>query len=209
MLRFEIQHSKTTGNRLQILCNQLHYFENILSQVVTHEIWNSTSKNIGNRLRAHGNRLWHCKTVIKLFWTSGNRLLPYGNRLPESKSSSKRFFFKKFFWTNCSIQSFLWKSLFILILMLFLRFLQILSLLLNLHLNLLDSLILFECIFLKIFGIIKIILEALLLHLSVMVGHIFVMHSCRICWGTTMSSIRLLLLIIPRQMARPRYPIRN
>ena len=132
MLRFEIQHSKTTGNRLQILCNQLHYFEHILSQVVTLEIWNSTFKNIGNRLHAHGNRLLLCKTVIKLFWASGNRLLPYGNQLLESKNSSKRFFFEKFFWTNCVFQSFLWKSLFILILMLFLRFLHILSLLLNL-----------------------------------------------------------------------------
>ena len=147
MLRFEIQHSKTNGNQLQILCNRLHYFENILSHVVTLEIWNSTFKNIGNLLHAHGNRLLLCKTVIKLFWTSGNRSLPYGNRLPESKNSGKRFFFEKLFWTNCAIQSFLWKILFILILMFFLKFLHILSLLLNLHLNLLDSLILFEWIF--------------------------------------------------------------
>jgi len=138
---------RTNGNRLQILCSRLHYFENILSQVVTLEICNSMFKNIGNQLHAHGNRLLLCKTVIKLFWASGNRLLPYGNRLPESKNSGKRFFFEKFFWTNCVIQSFLWKILFILILMLFLRFLHILSLLLNLHLNLLDSLILFEWIF--------------------------------------------------------------
>ena len=107
MLRFEIQHSKTNGNQLQILCNRLHYFENILSHVVTLEIWNSTFKNIGNLLHAHGNRLLLCKTVIKLFWTSGNRSLPYGNRLPESKNSGKRFFFEKFFWTSCAIQSFL------------------------------------------------------------------------------------------------------
>jgi len=104
MLRFEIQRSKTIGNRL-------HYFENILSQVVTLEIWNSTFKNIGNRLHVHGNRLLLCKTIIKLFWASGNRLLPYGNRLPESKNSGKRFFFEKFFWKNCVIQSFLWKIL--------------------------------------------------------------------------------------------------
>ena len=40
-----------------------------------------------------------------MFWVSGNRLLPYGNRLPESKNSGKRFFFEKFFWTKCAIQS--------------------------------------------------------------------------------------------------------
>jgi len=107
------------------LCNRLHYFENILSQVVTLEIWNSTFKNIDNRLHAHSNRLLLCKTVIKLFWASGNRLLSYGNRLPESKNSGKRFFFEKFIWTNCVIQSFLWKILFILILIFFLRFLHI------------------------------------------------------------------------------------
>jgi len=80
-----------------MLCNLLHRFENVLSQVVILEIWNSTFKNIGNRLHAHGNRLLLCKTVIKLFWASGNRLLPYGNRLLESKNSGKRFFFEKFF----------------------------------------------------------------------------------------------------------------
>ena len=121
-----------------MLCNWLHKFENILSQVVTLEIWISTLKNIGNQLHAHGNRLLLCKSVIKLFWASSNWLLPYGNRLPESKNSGKRFFIEKFFWRNCAIQSFLWKTLFILILMLFLRFLHILSLLLNLHLNVLD-----------------------------------------------------------------------
>ena len=159
MFNFEIQRFRTTGNRLQILCNRLHYFENILSQVVTLEIWNSMFKNIGNRLHAHGNRLLLCKIVIKLFWASGNRLRPYGNRLPETKNSGKRFFFEKFFWKNCVIQSFLWKIVFILILMFFLRFLHILSLLLNLHLNLFD----FFNVVWKIFGIIKIILEALLL----------------------------------------------
>jgi len=54
------------------------------------------------------------------------------------KTLVKKNFFEKFFWTNYTIQSFLWKILFILILMFFLKFLQILSLLLNLHLNLLD-----------------------------------------------------------------------
>ena len=54
-------------NRLQILCNQLHYFENILSQVVTLEIWNSTFKKIGNRLHAHDNWLLLCKTVKNCF----------------------------------------------------------------------------------------------------------------------------------------------
>jgi len=149
-----------------MLCNRLHKFENVLPQVVTLEIWNSTFKNIGNELHAHGNRLLLCKSVLKLFWASGNRLLLSGNRLPESKNSGKRFFFEKFFWKNCAIQSFLWKILFILIL----RFLHILSLLLNL----LDFFNLFECIFDSwnlleswfltwVFGIIKISLEALLL----------------------------------------------
>jgi len=107
MFRFENQHLENTGNRLQMLCNQLDKFENVLSQVVTLEILNSTLKNICNQLHAHGNRLLLCKTVIKLFWASCNRLLPYGNRLPESKNSGKIFFFEKFFWTNCAIQSFL------------------------------------------------------------------------------------------------------
>ena len=89
-----------------MLCNRLHKFENVLLQVLTLEIWNSTFKNIGNRLHAHGNRLLLCKTVIKLFWASGNQLLPYGNRLPESKNSGKRFFFENLFWTNCAIQYF-------------------------------------------------------------------------------------------------------
>jgi len=50
-----------------MLCNRLHKFENVLSQVVTLEIWNPTFKNISNRLHAHGNRLLLCKTIIKLF----------------------------------------------------------------------------------------------------------------------------------------------
>jgi len=130
-----------------MLCNRLNKFKNVLSQIVTLEIWNSMFKNISNWLYSHGNRLLLCKSIIKLFWASGNRLRPSSNRLSESKNFCKRFFFEKLFWTNCTIQSFLWKILFILILMLFLRFLHILSLLLNLHLNLLDSLIWFEWIF--------------------------------------------------------------
>ena len=43
---------------------------------------------------------------------TGNWLLPSGNRLPESKTLGKRFFFEKFFWTNCVIQSFLLKKYF-------------------------------------------------------------------------------------------------
>jgi len=35
MLRFEIQRSKTISNLLQILCNQLHYFENIFERYMT------------------------------------------------------------------------------------------------------------------------------------------------------------------------------
>jgi len=50
-----------------MLCTWLHKFENVLSQVVTFEIWNPTFKNINNRLPAHGNRLLLCKTLIKLF----------------------------------------------------------------------------------------------------------------------------------------------
>ena len=48
----------------------------------------------------------------KTVWASGNRLLPYGNRLPKSKNSGKRFFFEKFFWKNCVIQSFIFKKYF-------------------------------------------------------------------------------------------------
>jgi len=51
-----------------MLCNQLHKFENVLSQVVTLEIWNPTFRNIGNRLYAHGNRLLLCKSVWKECW---------------------------------------------------------------------------------------------------------------------------------------------
>ena len=50
-----------------MLCNQLHKFENVLSQVVTLKIGNPTFKIIGNRLHAHGNRLLLCKIVKKLF----------------------------------------------------------------------------------------------------------------------------------------------
>jgi len=50
-----------------MLCNWLHKFENVISQVVTLEIWNPMFKNIGNQLHAHGNWLLLCKTVIKLF----------------------------------------------------------------------------------------------------------------------------------------------
>ena len=81
-----------------------------------------------------------------MFWASSNWLLPYGNRLPESKNSGKRYFLKNSLGQFCAVQSFLWKILFN-FLMLFLRFLHTLSLFLNLHLNLLDSLILFEWIF--------------------------------------------------------------
>jgi len=38
--------------------------------------------------------------------------VPSGNRLPESKNSGKIFFFEKFFWPNCAIQSFLLKKSF-------------------------------------------------------------------------------------------------
>jgi len=122
---------------------------------VTFEIWNSIFKKIGNRLHAHGNRLLLCKTVIKLFWASGNRLLPYGNWLPESKNSGKRFFFEKFFWTSCAIQSFLWKKSFYTYLDVFLEVLVYLESSLE---SSLESWFLIEWLF----GIIKISLEALL-----------------------------------------------
>jgi len=150
MFGFEKPTFKNTGNRLQILCNRLHKFKNILSQVVTLEIWNLTLKNIGNWLHGHGNRLLLCKIVIKLF---GLLVINYYLMVIDYqrvKTLIKRFFFEKFFWTNCAIQSFLWKNLFILILMLFLKFLHILSLFLNLYLNLdswlNDSLILETCL---------------------------------------------------------------
>ena len=39
-----------------MLYNRLHKFENVLSQVVTLEIWNpNVQKNIGNRLHGHGD----------------------------------------------------------------------------------------------------------------------------------------------------------
>jgi len=133
-----------------MLYNRLHKFENVLSQVVTLEIWNPTFKNIGNRLHEHGNWLLLCKIVIKLF---GLLVIDYCLMVIDYqrvKTLVKRFFFEKLFWTNCAIQSFLWKILFILILMLFLKFLHILSLLLNLYLNLdsllNDSLILDTCL---------------------------------------------------------------
>ena len=69
-----------------MLCNRLHKFENVLSQVMTFEIWSPTFKNIGNRLHAQGNRLLLCKSVLKRMLATGNRLLSSGNRLPESKT---------------------------------------------------------------------------------------------------------------------------
>jgi len=112
------------------LCNRLHYFENILSQVMSLEIWNSTFKNIGNRLHVHGNRLLLCKTVIKLFWASGNRLLPMVIDYQRVKTLVKDFslknsfgqivlfnlFFEKFFlylswcfyWGSCISWVFSW-----------------------------------------------------------------------------------------------------
>jgi len=132
MFRFENQHLETLV--IDYKCCVIDYTS---LKMFYHKLWLlkfeiQRSKTIGNQLHVHGNRLLLCKTVIKLFWASGNRLLSYGNRLPESKNSGKRFFFEKLFWTNCAIQSFLWKILFILILMVFLIFLHILSLLLNL-----------------------------------------------------------------------------
>ena len=39
--------------------------------------------------------------------------------------------------------------------------------------------------------------------------HTFAIHSCRRFWGVILSSIRWLHLIIPRQMARQRFPIES
>jgi len=132
------------------LCNWLHKFENILLQVVTLEIWNSTFKNIGNRLHAHGNRLLLCKTVIKLF---GLLVIDYCLMVIDYqrvKTMVKDFSLKNSFGQIMLFNLFFWKNLFILILMIFLKFLHILSLLLNLHLNLdswlNDSFILETCL---------------------------------------------------------------
>jgi len=129
---------RNTGNQLHILCNRLHKFENVLSQVVTLEIWNPTFKNIGNRLLL-------CKTVIKLF---GLLVIDYCLLVTDYQSVKtlvKDFSLKKFFWTNFQF-FFFWKNLFILILMLFLKFLHILSLLLNLDSSL-ESWFLIERLF--------------------------------------------------------------
>ena len=80
---------------------------------MTLKIWNSTFKNSGNRLHAHGNRLLLRKIVIKMFWASSNRLQPHGYQLPKSKNFGKRFFIEKFFWRNCVVQSFLLKKIFL------------------------------------------------------------------------------------------------
>jgi len=119
-----------------MLCNWLHKFENVLSQVVTLEIWNPTSKNIGNRLYAHGNRLLLFKTVIKLF---GLLVIDYCLLIIDCqrvKTLVKDFSLKNSFRQIVLFNLFFWKNLFILILMLFLKFLHIISLLLNFHLNL-------------------------------------------------------------------------
>jgi len=129
-----------------MLCNRLHKFENILSQVVTLEIWNPMFKNIGNRLHAHGNRLLLCKTVIKLF---GLLVIDYCLRVinyQRVKTLVKDFSLKNSFGKIMLFNIFFWKNIFILIL----KFLHILSLLLNLYLNLdswlNDSLILETCL---------------------------------------------------------------
>ena len=133
-----------------MLCNQLHKFENALSQVVTLEIWNPTFKKIGNRLHAHGNRLLPCKTIIKLF---GLLVIDYCLLVIDYqrvKTLVKDFSLKNSFGQIVLFNLFFWKNLFILILMLFMKFLHILSLLLNLHLNLdswlNDSLVLETCL---------------------------------------------------------------
>jgi len=133
-----------------MLCNRLHKFENVLSQVVTLEIWNPKFKNVGNRLHAHGNQLLFCKIVIKLF---GLLVIDYCLLVidyQKVKTLVKYFSLKNSFGQIVLFNIFFWKNLFILILMLFLKFLHILSLLLNLHLNLdswlNDSLILETCL---------------------------------------------------------------
>jgi len=95
------------------LCNRLHKFETVLSQVVTLEIWNLNVQNIGNRLHAHGNWLLLCKSVWKECWLLVIDYCFQVINYPRVKLFGKRFFFEKFFWTNCAIQSFLLKKIFL------------------------------------------------------------------------------------------------
>ena len=59
----------------------LKWFENVLSLVVTLEIWNLTFYNIGNRLHDYGNRLQLCKSVLKRMLATSNQLPVFLNVL--------------------------------------------------------------------------------------------------------------------------------
>jgi len=140
-----------------MLCNRLHKFENVLSQVVTLEIWNPTFKNIDNRLHALGNRLLLCKIVIKLF---GLLVINY----QRVKSLVKDFSLEKLWYSIFSLKKYFYTYLD--------AFLEVLAYLESsleswfLIERLFDFWNLLESWFLTwVFGIIKISLEALLPHL--------------------------------------------
>jgi len=135
-LNLKIKTFRNIGNRLHILCNRLHKFENVLSQVVTLEIWNPTFKNIGNRLHAHGNWLLLCKSIWKECWLLVIDYCLQVINYQRVKLLVKDFSLKNSFGQIVLFNLFFWKNPFIVILMFFLKFLYILSLLLNLHFNL-------------------------------------------------------------------------
>jgi len=94
------------------LCNRLHKFENVLSQVVTLEIWNLNVQNIGNWLHAHGNRLLLCKSVWKECWLLEIDYCFLVIDYQRVKLLVKDFSLKNSLEQNCAIQSFLLKKSF-------------------------------------------------------------------------------------------------
>ena len=114
----------------------------------------------GNQLQSHGNRLHLWKTIFRNIWATSNQLLPSGNRLPETKMLCKIFVKIKTHLANqlCFSKTFLRVYLN--------SYLEIFSFAWHLAFFILEIHLEWS---LKFLSIIKIILEALLLHKALIV----------------------------------------